>query len=229
MNIKVNGVTLNYEKAGKGPPVILLHGNSADLHFFDRLLPLLENQYTVYRLDSRCHGKSEKATEISYDLMAQDTACFINQLGIERPTIIGSSDGGIIGLLLTIQYPTLLSCNIACGANTHPDKLKRWFYWMFKLASKKWGKPLPVLRIVVEQPDIKECELNTITTPTLIVAGSKDITLPEHQKEIASAIPDAELCILQGETHTSYFKKPEVFIKNTSDFLGKYTVELVYC
>lgn len=219
MDIRANGVTLHYEKSGSGPPVILLHGNSSNLHFFDGLLPHLENQYTVYRLDSRCHGKSEKTSEIGYDNMVQDTLEFIKELDIDRPALIGSSDGGIIGLLLTIQEPALLACNIACGANTHPDKLKRWFYWMFRLASNKWGHPVPLFRMVVEQPDIKDQQLATITTPTLIMAGSKDITIPGHQEEIAAAIPNAALCIMTRETHTSYFKKPEIFIKNAGPFL----------
>lgn len=225
MIVRANGLALHYETSGEGPPIVLLHGNSANLHFFDNLLPLLEKHFTVYRLDSRCHGKSEKTAEISYGLMMQDTAAFINGLQIHRPAVIGSSDGGIIGLLLTIQYPDLLSCNVACGANTHPDKLKRWFYWMFKLAGKKLGKPVPLYRMVVEQPDIKEQELGTITTPTLIMAGSKDITLPGHQEEMAAAIPEAELCILPGETHTSYFKRPEIFIEHAGAFLHKHMIK----
>ena len=74
----------------------------------------------VYRLDSRRHGESEKTKEISYDLLAQDTAAFIQALGLSRPALIGSSDGGITGLLLAIGWPGLLSCAVVCGANTHP-------------------------------------------------------------------------------------------------------------
>lgn len=222
MNIKVNGTLINYEKSGMGPPIILLHGNGVSLQFFDELVPLLENQYTVYRLDSRRHGKSEKTPNISYDLMAEDTADFIGKLEIERPAIIGSSDGGITGLLLSIKYPYLLSCNIACGANTHPHALKRWFYWLFKLGSIKTNQPN--LRMVVEQPDIKPQQLSTIHTPTLIMAGSKDITRAGHQQEIAAAIPAAELCILEGESHTSYFKNPKIFMENAGAFLAKYAI-----
>lgn len=67
MELTANGVRLHDEVSGQGPAVVLLHGNGANLHFFDALTALLEPWYTVYRLDSRRHGKSEKTKEISYD------------------------------------------------------------------------------------------------------------------------------------------------------------------
>lgn len=60
MELTANGVRLHDEVSGQGPTVVLLHGNGANLHFFDALTDLLEPWYTVYRLDSRRHGKSEK-------------------------------------------------------------------------------------------------------------------------------------------------------------------------
>ena len=63
MELTANGVRLHYEVSGRGPAVVLLHGNGANLHFFDALTTLLEPLYTVYRLDSRRHGESEKTKE----------------------------------------------------------------------------------------------------------------------------------------------------------------------
>ena len=53
MELTANGVRLHDEVSGQGPAVVLLHGNGANLHFFDALTALLEPRYTVYRLDSR--------------------------------------------------------------------------------------------------------------------------------------------------------------------------------
>ena len=89
VELTANGVRLHDEVSGKGPAVVLLHGNGADLHFFDALTALLEPRYTVYRLDSRRHGK-----EISYDLMAQDTAAFIQALGLSRRAALYSARRG---------------------------------------------------------------------------------------------------------------------------------------
>ena len=216
--IHCNGIDIHYQVSGSGPAVLLLHGNSADLHFFDPLAEKLQVDYTVYRMDSRCHGKSEKTREIDYDLMMADTAAFIEALSIQRPALIGSSDGGITGLLLCIAHPRLLSCHIPCGANTTVAGLKRWFYWMFKLGYLKTRSPL--FQMVVEQPDIPPEELAKITTPTLVMAGSRDIMTNAHTRELAAAIPGAELCILQGQSHTSYLKHPEVFLAHAGGFLN---------
>ena len=219
--LKCNNVDINYEVCGTGPAVVLLHGNSTDLHFFDALTEKLQSSYTIYRMDSRCHGKSEKTEEISYELMMQDTAEFIQKLKLYHPALIGSSDGGITGLLLTIHYPQLLSCHIPCGANTSVAGLKRWFYWMFKLGYLKTRSPL--FKMVVEQPEITVQELATIITPTLVMAGGRDIMTNEHTKALAEAIPGAQLCLMQGETHTSYLKKPERFLRWAEGFLHQHT------
>ena len=61
MNVQVNGVILYYEKQGSGPPLVLLHGNGEDGRIFDRTAEVLAPHYTVYTIDSRCHGKSSRS------------------------------------------------------------------------------------------------------------------------------------------------------------------------
>ena len=45
MELTANGVRLHDEVSGQGPAVVLLHGNGANLHFFDALTALLEPRY----------------------------------------------------------------------------------------------------------------------------------------------------------------------------------------
>ena len=93
MNINVNDVNIFYEEYGKGQPIILLHGNSETHEIFDKLIEQLKENYKVYAIDSRCHGKSENTNEISYDLMSDDIISFIKVLKIEKPILYGFSDG----------------------------------------------------------------------------------------------------------------------------------------
>ena len=69
MNINVNDINLYYEIYGKGTPIILVHGNGETHQIFDVLIDKLKDNYTVYAVDSRCHGKSEKTEKISYELL----------------------------------------------------------------------------------------------------------------------------------------------------------------
>ena len=84
MEIQVNNVRLYYEEYGSGQPIILLHGNQETHEIFDKLINKLKDNYKVYAIDSRCHGKSENPKEISYNLMCDDIIDFIKNLNIKN-------------------------------------------------------------------------------------------------------------------------------------------------
>ena len=202
MYIKVNGIELYYEKTGYGRPIILLHGNGESHDIFDVLTKQLSPNYTVYAIDSRDHGKSGRVKHLDYGDMMEDIAAFIKELKIESPILYGFSDGGIIGVLLVIKYPVIISKLIISGANTNPDGMKRISALSVKIIyfftrNRKF-------KLMLTQPNIMDAELNTIVTPTLLLAGSKDIVKDEHTKNIAANIPRSILRILDGESHASY-------------------------
>ena len=88
MKILVNNVNLYYEVYGNGQPIILLHGNQETHEIFDKLIDKLKDNYKVYAIDSRCHGKSENPIDISYDLMCDDIIDFIKKLNIEKSYMV---------------------------------------------------------------------------------------------------------------------------------------------
>ena len=83
-----------YGKSGR-QPLILVHGNGGSVNSLDEAAQYLANDYTVYLPESRCHGQSSDPGEISYELMASDLNDFIAALGLEKPVIVGHSDGAI--------------------------------------------------------------------------------------------------------------------------------------
>lgn len=118
MYVEVNGINLYYKKTEcvkchentDSPAIILLHGNGEDHSIFNKLTEKLANNYTVYGIDSRNHGKSRltnnkssASKNISYNDIAKDVAVFINKMGIKKPIIYGFSDGGIVALIIGIN------------------------------------------------------------------------------------------------------------------------------
>lgn len=202
MKIKANNVDINYEIYGSGKPIILLHGNSENYKIFDKLIEKLKSQYKVYAIDSRCHGESENTEEISYELMAADTVEFIKILEIEKPILFGFSDGGIIGLLIAIKEPTLLSKLIISGANLNPNGMKKSMLIFSKMVYFLTKNKL--FRMMIEEPDIKADDLKEIKIPTHILAGQKDVIKEEHTRLIADNISNSTLEIILGENHGSY-------------------------
>ena len=86
-HIKVNNLNLFYTCTGSGAPLIMLHGNGEDHTIFDEAVALLSKHFTVYAIDSRDHGQSDKVNELHYDDMAEDIRIFIEEVGLEKPIL----------------------------------------------------------------------------------------------------------------------------------------------
>lgn len=202
MFVDVGSAKLFCEKAGAGRPIILLHGNGEDHTIFDVLAPQLAQNFTVYAVDSRGHGRSTPANFYDYRLMAGDIRRFIQVLGLQKPYLYGFSDGGVIGLILAAGCPGLLGRLMVSGANTSPQGLKPLTKAMIRGA---WALTHdPKQDLMLSQPDLTAQELGAIDVPTLVLAGENDLVRPEHTKALAAAIPGAKLLVLPGQTHGSY-------------------------
>ena len=202
MLVKVNNININYEVCGQGSPIILLHGNQETHEIFDKLIEKMQVNYTVYALDSRCHGKSDNPDKISYNLMAGDTIAFIKKLKISKPILYGFSDGGIVGLLIAIKEPDILSNLIISGANITPDattKLDTILTKLFYFFTKN-----KLIKMMLDEPNIPLEDLQRITIPVHVLAGEKDVIRLNHTKLIADNIKNSSLEIVKGENHGSY-------------------------
>ena len=202
MFIKVNDTNLYYEVHGNGTPIILVHGNSETHKIFDVLIGELKNNHTVYAIDSRNHGKSDRTKSVSYNLMADDIIGFIEKLQIDKPIFYGFSDGGIIGLLIAIKRPRLLSKLIISGANLNPDGISKSMTTIIKLGY--FFSRSKNLKMMLNEPNISVADLKKIEIPTLVLAGENDVIKREHTQLIASSIANSTLIIVPNETHSSY-------------------------
>src|SRR5215207_4983327 len=92
--------TANFVHAGRGTPVILIHGIAASLHDWDDLIPeLTQNGYAAYALDLLGHGESPKPNSRAYhmDWMFEHFMNWMRSLRLTEPAIlIGHSMGGHI-------------------------------------------------------------------------------------------------------------------------------------
>lgn len=202
MYIEVNGIRLFYEVYGEGKPIVLLHGNQESHDIFDKLIAKLESEYKIYAIDSRCHGKSENSDEISYKLMCDDVIEFIKKLNIKSPILYGFSDGGIIGLLVAIKEPEVLSNLIISGAQLNPNGGTLFTIMLDKLVYFFTRNKL--VKMMVNEPDISLNDLHKISIPVHVIAGEKDLIKYEHSKLIADNIKNSTLEIVPKESHGSY-------------------------
>jgi pimeloyl-ACP methyl ester carboxylesterase len=202
MHIKVNQIDINYEIFGQGEPLILLHGNQEDYHIFDELIESLKNNFMIYAIDSRNHGQSGRSIDFSYDTMTQDIYQFIRHLKINKPHILGFSDGGIIALKLAIVSPNLLNKVMVCGVNYKPKGLNKAVRKELKKAYEE--DMSPYIKLMLDEPKFKKKDLKNISLKTLILVGSKDVIKPKHTLKLHNFIKRSKLIILEDETHDSF-------------------------
>jgi len=102
----VNGVRLHYLAAGKGEPIILLHGYAQNSHMWRPLMAQLAKTNTVIAPDLRGFGESAKPAG-GYDkkTMAQDIHALATSLGYKRVRIVGHDIGLMVAYAYAAQYP----------------------------------------------------------------------------------------------------------------------------
>jgi pimeloyl-ACP methyl ester carboxylesterase len=221
----VNGIRLYYEIYGEGQPLLLLHGNGGSIASKAPEIPIFAKKYKVIAVDSRCHGKSEcKIGDLNYDIMASDINELLNQLKIDSCFIWGHSDGGILGLIIAINYPDKVKKLVTTGANIQPDSTA---IFPELIAMEKMYPMLPdtlqqkQIKMMIYYPNISFDRLKEIKAPVLVMAGDRDAIREEHTIKIFQHIPNAQLCIVPGATHFFSNEKPQLFHMLVSEFFEK--------
>jgi pimeloyl-ACP methyl ester carboxylesterase len=226
----VNGIEIYYAIYGDGPPLIMLHGGLANSEYFANQIPVLAEDYKVIVMDSRGHGRSTRdAQPYSYRLMATDVIGLMDYLKIEKAAIVGWSDGGVIGLEIAMSYPDRIEKLFAFGANINVAGLKQnidkdpVFSKYIERAGKDYARlsktPTEYSKFVEQisqmwatQPDYKPEQLAKIKARVAISDGEYDEAIrPDHNVEMAKAIPGAKLVILPGVSHFAFLQNPQMF------------------
>ena len=190
-----------YGKSGR-QPLILVHGNGGSVNSLDEAAQYLANDYTVYLPESRCHGQSSDPGEISYELMAADLKDFIAALGLEKPVIVGHSDGAINAITLAADYPDVPGAIIACGANSHPKTFK--LYFPLGVAIRNIFAPDKLNDMMLTLPDFTPEYLAKVTCPAYIVSGQFDIMWISDTVYISENIKGSDMAVIKGADHSSY-------------------------
>jgi len=102
----VNGVRLHYLIAGKGDPVVLLHGYAQTSHMWRPLIAELAATHTVVAPDLRGAGQSSTPADgYTKAAMARDIHALAGQLGFERVQIAGHDIGLMVAYAYAAQFP----------------------------------------------------------------------------------------------------------------------------
>lgn len=225
----MSDIKLHYIEQGHGQPLILLHGNGEDSNYFAHQIDHFSENYRIIAIDTRGHGKSPRGSKpFTIKQFAEDLNDFMDEKGIAKANILGFSDGGNIALAFALKHPERVEKMILNGANLFPKGVKPLYQWpielgyrIAKLFSKKSDQAkrnTEMLGLMVNEPHVNPLELNDLSMPILVVAGTKDMIKESHTKLIYKNLPNARLSILEGN-HFVANKSPMEFNKVVEDFL----------
>lgn len=212
----IRGFKMYAEVYGEGQPLLIIHGNGGSINNFIYQVPYFSKKYKVIIADSRAQGKSiDKGDSLTYEMLADDYAALLDVMKIDSAYVIGWSDGGIDGLLLSIRHPQKVKKLAITGANLVPDTTAVpqaiWdmvtpSYTMLKnkqTRNEQETNAYKLLRLLVEQPHIPLTDLHKIQIPTLVIGGDHDVIKEEHTFLIYKNLPKAYLWILPASGHST--------------------------
>ncbi|HWN44225.1 MAG TPA: alpha/beta hydrolase, partial [Thermoanaerobaculia bacterium] len=96
---------LTYRIDGEGEPVLLLNGGMMTLTAWEPVVAALDSRFQVVRCDFRGQLQSPGEPEPSLEAHVRDLVELIDGLGLERVHVVGTSYGGLVGLLFAALHP----------------------------------------------------------------------------------------------------------------------------
>ena len=102
---EVNGIRLRYIKTGQGPVLVLLHTLRTQFDLFEKVVPELAEDFTVYALDLPGHGYSDiPDTKYNAAFFADAVEGFLEALHLNDVMLAGVSIGGAIPLIVAARH-----------------------------------------------------------------------------------------------------------------------------
>lgn len=111
-----------YEETGSGEPLVLIRGLGSDLQAWALQVPTLSKHFRVITYDNRGAGRTSSPDKpYSIAGMADDLAALLDELKVEKASILGYSMGGMIAQEFALKYPAKVDKLILLATTGRPD------------------------------------------------------------------------------------------------------------
>lgn len=217
---QINGIKIYYEIHGDGAPLVVLHGGGSTIQTsFGNLIPFLAKRYRVIAVELQNHGRSGYRMEPqTFSQDADDVAALLQHLGINKASLFGFSNGGQTCIEISLRHPHIVHKLIIAAA---PYKRRGFIPGFFEAMNGATIDNMPQpyqdaflaltpdkdrLQIMFERDrdrmiafkDWSDEQIQSITAPTLLLNGDKDVMTVENAVEMYRLIPNCQLAILPG-------------------------------
>jgi aminoacrylate hydrolase len=112
---------LYYEEHGSGPPLILSSGMGGSGNYWLPNLAAFAEHFRVILYDHRGTGRSDRTVTPRIESIGDDIRLLMDELGIERASIVGHAIGGMGALNLTLDTPDRVEKLVVVNGWGRPD------------------------------------------------------------------------------------------------------------
>lgn len=228
--VNSNGIRIYYQDSEANlEPILFLHGNGEDHTYFKILEDYFSSYYRIIYIDSRDHGLSDISNdELNFKIMADDVYNVLQYLDIKSIKVVGFSDGASIAIQLALDHFEMIESLVLVGANYDVDGMKidtikeikqdlfRLSFLPLSLHNKVAKKRL---KLMLNYPQFKNEELQSIKIPTLNIYGDADCIKEEHSKNLTKFLNAKEL-IFKNASHNLILEYPDLFFENVMSFFA---------
>ncbi|NOK58345.1 MAG: alpha/beta hydrolase [Chloroflexi bacterium AL-W] len=124
---------VHYEVFGQGQPVLFLHGWLGSWRYWYPTIEHVSEHFRAYSFDFWGFGESRRQqTQASIQNYSDQVIRFLDEMGIDKVTLIGHSMGGMVALKTAINHPKRIGRVAAVGAPIVGDSLS----WLLKLTDR---------------------------------------------------------------------------------------------
>lgn len=231
-------VSPNAGETGK-PSVVLVHGLVVSSKYLVPTGELLAGDFDVYAPDLPGFGRSEEPDGFdTVETLAEWLICYLDTIGLERPSFLANSMGCQVIVEAALRYPHRVRNIVLSGpvidphARTIPIQIMRSLKVYPRERLTLVGihavdyfqagprRLLRTLRAMLNYPIEKK--LPCIHDPVLVVRGQYDALVPQYwAEEVAALLPQGRLIVLPGAAHTTNYSHPLELVRVSRPFLKR--------
>ena len=229
--VTIAGLPTWHEVRGEGPAVVLLHGAFSGAAGWAAQAPALVSAgFRVHVPERRGHARTRDVDgPLTYEVMAADTAAYLEAEVAGRAHLVGWSDGAVVALLVALRRPDLVGRMVLIGQYynssgrvpgsdldrlLHSEEAKDFLRRGYDLVSPDGPGHFEVvyaktLTMIDSEPEIDRAALAAVSAPALVLQGDRDEVTLGHGAAVAASLGDGRLAVLPG-THGLPIELPEL-------------------
>lgn len=150
--VRLNGISVNYVKIGRGTPLLFIHGWANNWEGWIPLVKFLKKDFTLYLIDLPGFGHSDNLNKYDVSTSAKIVAKFIQYLDLHNVSVIGLSMGSFVAAETARIYPQNIKTAILLGPLIKKDSRMSPFIFV-NLYLKFFGMTLTgrvILKKIIE-------------------------------------------------------------------------------